>query len=109
MGRRADLAEFLRVRRGALHPTDVGLAPGGRRRTVGLRREEVALLAGVSLSWYTWLEQGRPIKPSADVLQALARTFEYQQLVVAGAPDLRVVVQLPVDGDDSAERLATVR
>lgn len=73
--RRADLAEFLRARRGALEPATVGLAPGGRRRTRGLRREEVALLAGVSVSWYTWLEQGRPINVSADVLDALARAL----------------------------------
>ncbi len=54
--RRAELADFLRARRDALSPDAVGLAPGaGRRRTRGLRREEVALLAGVSVSWYTWL------------------------------------------------------
>ena len=76
MKRRADLAEFLRVRRAAVQPGDVGLAPGaGRRRTSGLRREELALLAGVSVSWYTWLEQGRPINVSIDVLDALARTL----------------------------------
>jgi transcriptional regulator with XRE-family HTH domain len=73
--RRADLAEFLRARRAALSPADVGLAAGARRRTAGLRREEVALLAGVSVSWYTWLEQGRPINASDDVLDALARTL----------------------------------
>jgi transcriptional regulator with XRE-family HTH domain len=53
-------------------PQDVGLPANGRRRTPGLRREEVAQLAGVGLSWYTWLEQGRDIKPSAQVLDALA-------------------------------------
>ncbi len=53
----------------------MGLAPGLRRRTPGLRREEVALLAGVSVSWYTWLEQGRPINASVDVLDALARAL----------------------------------
>jgi transcriptional regulator with XRE-family HTH domain len=73
--RRADLAEFLRVRRSALTPADVGLPSGARRRTDGLRREEVAMLAGVSISWYTWLEQGRPINASRDVLDALARTL----------------------------------
>ncbi|MEP6624059.1 MAG: helix-turn-helix transcriptional regulator [Acidimicrobiia bacterium] len=75
MARRADLAAFLRARRAAVTPTDVGLAPGLRRRTPGLRREEVALLAGVSVSWYTWLEQGRPINASVDVLDALARAL----------------------------------
>jgi transcriptional regulator with XRE-family HTH domain len=52
-----------------------GLPANGRRRTPGLRREEVAQLAGVGLSWYTWLEQGRDIKPSAQVLDALARVL----------------------------------
>ncbi|MEZ5231326.1 MAG: helix-turn-helix transcriptional regulator [Acidimicrobiales bacterium] len=73
--RRVDLAEFLRARRHALEPDAVGLAPGPRRRTRGLRREEVARLAGVSVSWFTWLEQGRPINVSADVLDALARAL----------------------------------
>jgi transcriptional regulator with XRE-family HTH domain len=73
--RREDLAEFLRERRRALVPADVGLPRGARRRIDGLRREEVALLAGVSVSWYTWLEQGRPINPSLDVLEALARAL----------------------------------
>jgi transcriptional regulator with XRE-family HTH domain len=72
---RADLAEFLRLRRTALSPSDVGMPPGQRRRTPGLRREEVAFLAGVSVSWYTWLEQGRPINASRQVLEALARTL----------------------------------
>lgn len=75
MARRADLAAFLRARRAAVTPADVGLAPGLRRRTPGLRREEVAILAGVSVSWYTWLEQGRPINASIDVLDALARAL----------------------------------
>jgi transcriptional regulator with XRE-family HTH domain len=73
--RRVDLAEFLRARRAAVEPAEVGLAAGTRRRTAGLRREEVALLAGVSVSWYTWLEQGRPINVSTAVLDALARTL----------------------------------
>ena len=58
-----------------LSPGDVGLIPGPRRRTQGLRREEVALLANVSVSWYTWLEQGRPINASIDVIDALARAL----------------------------------
>lgn len=76
MTRRADLAEFLRARRAALGPADVSLPAGARRRTQGLRREEVALLASVSVSWYTWLEQGRPINASLDVLDALARALQ---------------------------------
>jgi transcriptional regulator with XRE-family HTH domain len=75
MASRADLAAFLKARSAAVTPADVGLAPGTRRRTPGLRREEVAMLAGVSVSWYTWLEQGRPINASVDVLDALARTL----------------------------------
>src|SRR5208282_3273785 len=71
--RRAELGSFLKVRRARLRPEDVGLPPGPRRRTPGLRREEVALLAGVS--WYTWLEQGRPINASWQVLDAVARTL----------------------------------
>lgn len=75
MGAGGDLGGFLRVRRAAVAPEDVGLPRGPRRRTPGLRREEVALLAGVSVSWYTWLEQGRPINASAEVLDALARVL----------------------------------
>ena len=72
--RRAELAAFLRARRAELHPEDLGLyAVAGRRNTPGLRREEVAQLAGVSVTWYTWLEQGRPVDPSPQVVDALAR------------------------------------
>ncbi len=74
--RRAGLADFLRARRGAITPADVGLPDDGRRRTPGLRREEVAQRAGVGLSWYTWLEQGRDITPSAQVLLALSRSLQ---------------------------------
>ncbi|MCP1292824.1 helix-turn-helix transcriptional regulator [Chromobacterium sp. S0633] len=73
---RPDLAAFLRARRERLSPADVGLPSGGRRRTPGLRREEVAALAGVGLSWYTWLEQGRDIGVSAAFLDNLARVLK---------------------------------
>jgi transcriptional regulator with XRE-family HTH domain len=73
--RRTELAAFLRSRRERLTPDDVGLAPGLRRRTPGLRREEVAQLAGVGVTWYTWLEQGRRINASIQVLDAVARTL----------------------------------
>lgn len=66
------LSEFLKSQRSKLHPNSVGLPSGSRRRTPGLRREEVAQLAGVSTTWYTWLEQGRDIKVSASVLDAIA-------------------------------------
>lgn len=70
--RREVLAEFLRTRRARLSPEDVGLPSGGRRRTPGLRREEVALLANVGISWYTSLEQGRNVRPSEQVLEGIA-------------------------------------
>jgi len=73
--RRGELAAFLRSRRERISPGDVGLPHGQRRRTAGLRREEVAQLAGVGVTWYTWLEQGRPIHVSAQVLEAVARTL----------------------------------
>jgi transcriptional regulator with XRE-family HTH domain len=73
--RRTELADFLKHRRAQVTPESAGLEANGRRRTPGLRREEVAQLAGVGVSWYTWLEQGRDIKPSAQVLDALARTL----------------------------------
>lgn len=73
---RSDLAAFLKARREQLSPADVGLPSGGRRRTPGLRREEVAALAGVGLTWYTWLEQGREIGVSATFLDNLARVLK---------------------------------
>jgi transcriptional regulator with XRE-family HTH domain len=74
--RRQELSSFLRTRRERLSPADAGLRPGLRRRTPGLRREEVAQLAGISATWYTWLEQKRPVKVSADVLNNLARVLK---------------------------------
>lgn len=70
-----ELRDFLRTRRARLTPADVGMPDAGRRRTPGLRREEVAVLAGVGVSWYTWLEQGRDIKVSDVVLDAIARAL----------------------------------
>jgi transcriptional regulator with XRE-family HTH domain len=70
--RRRALRDFLMAHRGAIAPASVGLAAGGRRRTAGLRREELATIAGVSATWYTWLEQGRDIKVSADTLGRIA-------------------------------------
>ena len=74
-GRRKELAGFLRSRRERIAPDQVGLPPAARRRTPGLRREEVATLAGVGVTWYTWLEQGRDINASPQVLDAVARTL----------------------------------
>jgi len=102
--RRDELADFLRKRRANLTPADVGLPNGGRRRTPGLRREEVAQLAGVGTTWYTWLEQGRDVRASLDVFEALSRALkltpaERMHLILLGrgeeaspqtAPDERV-------------------
>lgn len=73
--RRAELADFLRKRRESITPEEVGLPDGGRRRTPGLRREEVAMLSGVGTTWYTWLEQGRDVRASLEVLEAIARAL----------------------------------
>ncbi|MFI6208351.1 helix-turn-helix transcriptional regulator [Streptomyces sp. NPDC051041] len=67
-----ELGDFLRARRSRLRPRDVGLEPGGRRKVTGLRREELALLAGLSTDYYQRMEQGREVRPSDDVLDALA-------------------------------------
>jgi transcription regulator MmyB-like protein/helix-turn-helix protein len=112
--RRHELAAFLRSRRERITPEDAGLPGGYRRRTAGLRREEVAQLSGVGVTWYTWLEQGRPIRASVQVLEAVARTLqldaiERQHLFrLAEVPDitrsggsgppLRPQVQVILDG-----------
>jgi len=74
---RRELAAFLRTRRTRLRPEDVGLEPGPRRRVAGLRREELALLAGVSSDYYQRMEQGRDVRPSEQVLDALARALNF--------------------------------
>jgi len=112
--RRHELAAFLRSRRERITPEDAGLPSGHRRRTAGLRREEVAQLSGVGVTWYTWLEQGRPIRASVQVLEAVARTLrldaiERQHLFrLAEMPDtahpdesgpvLRPQIQVVLDG-----------
>jgi hypothetical protein len=73
--RRQELASFLRSRRERISPEQVGLPPGRRRRTPGLRREEVAQLAAVGVTWYTWLEQARDIQVSGQVADAIARAL----------------------------------
>jgi transcriptional regulator with XRE-family HTH domain len=72
---RRQLIDFLKGCRARLTPTQVGLPDTNRRRTPGLRREDVAALAGVSVTWYTWLEQGRDIQVSADVLERISTTL----------------------------------
>lgn len=77
--RRRDLGDFVRARREELQPAAVGLPPGLRRRTPGLRREEAAHLAGVSATWFTWLEQGRDIALSAAALDRVARALRFSR------------------------------
>ena len=73
--RREELAAFLRARREALQPETVGIPRRGRRRVKGLRRHEVADIAAVSVTWYTWMEQGRDIRTTPQVIDALARAL----------------------------------
>jgi transcriptional regulator with XRE-family HTH domain len=73
---RQQLTEFLKGCRARISPAEMGLPDQGRRRTPGLRREDVAALAGVSVTWYTWLEQGRAIKVSAEVLERICATLQ---------------------------------
>lgn len=72
-------SEFLRSCRARIKPEDVGLPSGRRSRTGGLRREDVAALSGVSASWYTWLEQGRDIRVSDEVLERISQTFRLSE------------------------------
>src|SRR6478736_1190459 len=88
--RRDELAAFLRARREAVTPEQVKLPRGRGRRTPGLRREEVAMLAGVSITWYTWLEQGRRINASPDVMSAIGRALRLDD---AGIEHLRALAQ----------------
>jgi transcriptional regulator with XRE-family HTH domain len=94
-----ELGDFLKSRRDRLRPRDVGIAGGRRRRTAGLRREEVAELAGIGVDWYTRLEQGRATKPSEETLEALALALK---LTEAEVRHLRALVK-------SAERGRFVR
>jgi transcriptional regulator with XRE-family HTH domain len=92
--RRREIAELLRSRRAALLPEEAGLALGARRRVRGLRREEVAELAGVSPSWYTWLEQGREVHPSSRTLQRIAAAL---RLSHEESTYLALLAGLPLD------------
>jgi transcriptional regulator with XRE-family HTH domain len=78
MASRSDLGDFLRTRRERLHPADVGLPGSARRRVPGLRREEAALLAGISPEYYLRLEQGRVTHPSTQVVDALATALRLE-------------------------------
>ncbi|MFR9800522.1 helix-turn-helix domain-containing protein [Streptomyces sp. MS06] len=100
-GRARELGDLLRSRRARLQPSDVGLPPGARRRTRGLRREEVAQLAAISPTYYTVLEQGRDVRPSRQVLDALAAALRLDgaerahlhELVHGAAPAQTPVVE----------------
>lgn len=74
--RRKELGEFIQALRNRSQPADFGFASGTRRRTTGLRREEMAQLIGISPTWYTWIEQGREVNVSAEVLDDLARNLK---------------------------------
>jgi transcriptional regulator with XRE-family HTH domain len=109
--RRAELSDFLRTRRARLAPEDVGLPNGSRRRTPGLRREEVALLANIGNTWYTRLEQGLPINVSAEVLDAIARALrltkdERKHLYVLAGQGLAQIV--PVEDEVVGELVQRV-
>jgi len=103
--RRQVLGEFIRSRRARTTPEMVGMPPAPRRRTPGLRREEVALLSGIGVTWYTWLEQGRPINVSTQVLTAIARVLHFDQAErahlfnLAELPDPELVAPPPQVGD----------
>ncbi|MFC9079655.1 helix-turn-helix transcriptional regulator [Streptomyces sp. NPDC057062] len=92
---RRELAEFLRTRRTRLRPQDVGLEPGPRRRVAGLRREEVALLAGVSSDYYQRMEQGRDVHPSSQVLDALARALNFSAEETRHLHSLAAAARIP--------------
>jgi transcriptional regulator with XRE-family HTH domain len=80
MAKNGELREFLRTRRARVLPEDVGIETSGQRRVPGLRREEVAMLAGVSLDYYARLEQGRDLQPSDQVLDAVARALRLAEV-----------------------------
>src|SRR6185369_3288116 len=90
--RQGELGDFLRSRREKLSPKAVGLPSGRRRRTPGLRREEVAELAGIGVDWYVRLEQGRSVSPSAMTVDALARALK---LTKAEHAHLRALTRNP--------------
>ncbi|NBC34953.1 helix-turn-helix domain-containing protein [Novosphingobium sp. FSY-8] len=78
MAQREELTRFMKAARARLSPADVGLPAGERRRTRGLRREEVATLAGMSVTWYTWFEQGRDVQLSVPMIERLGRALRLE-------------------------------
>ena len=122
---RIQLSEFLKSCRGRLSPLDVGLPETSRRRTPGLRREDVAVLAGVSVTWYTWLEQGRDVRASARVLENISTTLRLSAeerdylfslvqsrpapLAVDKAPEVPASVQRMIDALDLPAYVMTLK
>ncbi|MFF6999165.1 helix-turn-helix transcriptional regulator [Streptomyces sp. NPDC008313] len=106
--RRHELAAFLRSRRARISPEQAGLPRGPRRRTPGLRREEVAHLSAVGVTWYTWLEQARDIQVSVQVLDALARTLRLDTSERAHLFNLAAAVD-PAPGSNCAPVTAAQR
>src|SRR5215469_11381619 len=86
--RRVEFGDFLRSRRERLSPKSVGIMGGRRRRAAGLRREEVAELAGIGVDWYIRLEQGRTVSPSVTTVDALARALKLSKTEHAHLKDL---------------------
>jgi transcriptional regulator with XRE-family HTH domain len=105
LARRRELGDFIRAQREKLSPAAVGLVAGQRRRTPGLRREEVAQLAGLSATWYTWIEQGRDVSMSPPALARLANTLKLDRagraylFELAGKRD-------PAPGEDDRDDLS---
>ena len=96
------LGDFLRARRDQVRPEDVGLVPGGQRRAPGLRREELAMLAGISAEYYLRLERGRAHHPSLQILDALARALQLDRKATRYLHDLAA----PIGGDTSEPEVA---
>ncbi|WP_342761495.1 helix-turn-helix transcriptional regulator [Bacillus sp. BR3(2024)] len=101
--RRKELADFLKSRRARLTPEQFNLPIGQRRKTKGLRREEVAQLTGIGLTWYTWLEQGRDIQVSQEVIESISRVFrlegeERNHLILLANLSLPSQIRKPIAG-----------
>ncbi|WP_018183070.1 helix-turn-helix transcriptional regulator [Kaistia granuli] len=103
--RRQELGEFVRAHRERLQPSMFGLDPGARRRTPGLRREELAQLSGVGATWLSWIEQGRDIAVSANALARLARVMRLTPAERAYLFDLGGRRDPQAAGDASADVL----
>ena len=108
-GWRAELAALLRARRAEIERSALGLPEGGRRRTHGLRREEVATMAGVSITWYTWLEQAREVNPSRQVLDAIATALRLTPTEHGYVLSLAGYAAAPASADSPAPAAAHIQ